>query len=357
MNTIRRVAWIDNAKGIGIFLVVLGHVLPEQNLIATIIWTFHMPLFFFLSGLTARPWTASSFGSFSRSLKSLAVPYLFFSVLSITLWQALHGNLTSLTSWLAMAEQMVYGVAGPDRKMPYNVPLWFFTCLFSIRILFALITAFLSDLRTTLIAAIGIALFAHTVVFVHFRSLIWNLDAAFVGLLFYTAGFIISQSVLRSKIEPPVPTGQTGTAWLTLSVALMLTVAVANGRVDMNGRAFGNYPLFYLGAFAGIYVTIALSCMVENYRWVGVIGQASIVIFPVHTLWAMLPFRIVPTITWYGYRLTHSEVGGALIASGIEILLCMPLYLACMRWAPQLIGLSTTKVNTINAPQYVPPRN
>lgn len=54
--------WVDYAKGIGILLVVYGHVvrglikaglgihLPELNLIDAIIYGFHMPLFFFLSG-------------------------------------------------------------------------------------------------------------------------------------------------------------------------------------------------------------------------------------------------------------------------------------------------------------------
>jgi fucose 4-O-acetylase-like acetyltransferase len=58
-----RNAWVDYAKAIGIILVVYGHVargvfnagLPMDEdsylLIDSIIYTFHMPLFFFLSGL------------------------------------------------------------------------------------------------------------------------------------------------------------------------------------------------------------------------------------------------------------------------------------------------------------------
>ncbi|MCP6134099.1 acyltransferase family protein, partial [Klebsiella pneumoniae] len=58
-----RYAWVDNAKAIGIILVVMGHVnrglhssgiyISERlfTLLDSIIYTFHMPLFFFLSGL------------------------------------------------------------------------------------------------------------------------------------------------------------------------------------------------------------------------------------------------------------------------------------------------------------------
>ena len=36
----------DNAKGIGLILVILGHLLPFGNLQSYIIYSIHMPLFF-----------------------------------------------------------------------------------------------------------------------------------------------------------------------------------------------------------------------------------------------------------------------------------------------------------------------
>ena len=53
-----RLEWIDRLKGLAIFLVVAGHFIQqhelggesENNVLVRIIYTFHMPLFFFLSG-------------------------------------------------------------------------------------------------------------------------------------------------------------------------------------------------------------------------------------------------------------------------------------------------------------------
>lgn len=42
--------WVDIAKGIGIILVFLGHFNIPDTLRAEI-YTFHIPLFFFLSGV------------------------------------------------------------------------------------------------------------------------------------------------------------------------------------------------------------------------------------------------------------------------------------------------------------------
>lgn len=45
---------IDVLKGIGIILVVLGHITFGDQLVRKIIFSFHMPLFFFLSGVVTR---------------------------------------------------------------------------------------------------------------------------------------------------------------------------------------------------------------------------------------------------------------------------------------------------------------
>lgn len=335
----QRVEWIDGAKGLGIFLVVLGHALAPGGLMPAVIWTFHMPLFFFLSGLTSRPWTAGSFGSVAKSLKNLAIPYLFFSVIAIFLWQTLRGDMSLTSSWLGLFAQMMYGVNGTEGTLFYDGALWFFSCLFAIRILFTLMTAFSSGLRTTMITALLLAALAHLIIFPNFRSLIWNFDVALVGLLFYTAGYVIHHAMAEfapaARLARPV-----ATIGLLASLMLIVGIAVVNGRVDMNERTFGNPFFFYIGAAAGIYLSVSLSRSLAAYRWIGTLGRASIVIFPVHVMLNYLPFGILSTVRWYGYRLTHAELGAAILVSIFEILLCLPVYFGLLRWAPQLIGQS-----------------
>ena len=45
----QRQAWIDVLKGVGMILVVIGHT-SEKNVLNDWVYTFHMPLFFALSG-------------------------------------------------------------------------------------------------------------------------------------------------------------------------------------------------------------------------------------------------------------------------------------------------------------------
>lgn len=45
-----RVILYDNAKGIGIILLVFGHLFTYGSIPFSVIFAFHMPLFFWISG-------------------------------------------------------------------------------------------------------------------------------------------------------------------------------------------------------------------------------------------------------------------------------------------------------------------
>lgn len=96
----KRLDFIDIAKGIGIFLVVLGHSLvpqiresvPAAKFLWIFIYNFHMPLFFFLSGwLFERglPKYTSKGRFILNKFKFLMVPYFVFSILTYVLVFAL----------------------------------------------------------------------------------------------------------------------------------------------------------------------------------------------------------------------------------------------------------------------------
>ena len=111
LNT-ERYEWVDYAKAIGILLVVYGHVarglvsagiMMDSSLhqyVDSIIYTFHMPLFFFLSGL----FLTASFKSkgFSRvvgsKIDTIVYPYILWSLLQggveVVLSTHTNGNVT-----------------------------------------------------------------------------------------------------------------------------------------------------------------------------------------------------------------------------------------------------------------------
>lgn len=93
-----RIVWLDAAKGIGILLVVVGHALGgliDSPLGAGLgvfraaffaIYSFHMPLFFMLSGVLVADRLTRDRGGFGRSMIfSIAWPYFLWSAIQFTI--------------------------------------------------------------------------------------------------------------------------------------------------------------------------------------------------------------------------------------------------------------------------------
>jgi acyltransferase len=86
MNTGKRILWIDYAKSICIYLVLLGHAHASQP-VTDFIYTFHMPLFFFLSGCLFSFEKHPNFKEFAiKRFKGLMVPYLWINLITYLFW-------------------------------------------------------------------------------------------------------------------------------------------------------------------------------------------------------------------------------------------------------------------------------
>ena len=90
-----RYDWIDSCKGFAIICVVAGHVLTNGfssnilssgalNIVVSIIYCFHMPLFFFINGFLQKPYFEEDTRTFFKKalfkVLILLIPYFFFSI-------------------------------------------------------------------------------------------------------------------------------------------------------------------------------------------------------------------------------------------------------------------------------------
>ena len=100
-----RIEWVDFSKGVAMLLVVIAHTMlggTYGSMVRGVIYSFHMPLFFILSGFTMRPSkNIRSFGKKTlKSAKSLLIPgvLLYFAWICIELWRNTE-NLMSTDFW------------------------------------------------------------------------------------------------------------------------------------------------------------------------------------------------------------------------------------------------------------------
>ena len=120
----KRIEWIDIAKSLGIFLVVIGHTginvfMPS---VAKWIYSFHMPLFYFISGMmfNGDKYSSNFCLFFKKRFQSLIFPYILFNSIVFILCR----NLDSLPSLHVDIGQLISGCG----------PLYFIRVLFVIEV-------------------------------------------------------------------------------------------------------------------------------------------------------------------------------------------------------------------------------
>lgn len=75
----QRIEWIDLSKGIGIILVILGHM-QVPSLLHNFIYIFHMPLFILISGMLFKG------SKLYKSVKKLLICYFSMSFLTTLIY-------------------------------------------------------------------------------------------------------------------------------------------------------------------------------------------------------------------------------------------------------------------------------
>jgi acyltransferase len=332
-----RLVWVDVAKGIGIALVVLGHAPGLGDGTRTLIYAFHMPLFFLLSGLlaSARGLEAPFPAYAAEQARRLLVPYFAFSLLSYPIWWLAVSFGKQPSPGVTLARPLLgtlYG-NGTDGWLDHDVALWFYPCLFSTRLLFF----WVARLRTT--RAIAVALLALAIAgpldsrYDPIRWP-WGLNVALVSGVFFGAGFLLR----RLRVRAPGPGDPRLLALMAVGLPVQLGLTLLNGRVDMNGHAYGSPWLFYAAATSGIAMTCALARYLERARLPAHLGRNSNAIFPLHIPLFTLFTGVAVLVAGLPQTFNdHSSALGVLYAVAALALLA-PAGDWLRRYVPWLIG-------------------
>lgn len=86
-----RIEYIDSLKGFGILLVIIGHICPG-GIINSIIYSFHMAIFFLLSGIVCN--NNNSIKDFViKKTTTLLLPFITFSLLHSFIYRIPYSNI------------------------------------------------------------------------------------------------------------------------------------------------------------------------------------------------------------------------------------------------------------------------
>lgn len=275
---------LDIVKGIGIILVVVGH-LPLG--LGGIIYQFHMPLFFLISGLCFKEKYYSHKTIFVlKRIQSLIIPYVVLTILAFFLWP--HDS----CSWKQMFSiHYDYNILGT---------FWFLRDLFKTSIL-CFITGYIISIMNLnrIILPVFFLLVAHVLNIIGKDGL----SHIFYISFFYSFGSFMRQ--YKEKFYENIK----GRYYFLLMFILPWILSIEDYHI-ITTTDYKSFVTYAIGAMFGIIATFELGVITKNIdkfaNLFSDIGQYTLAIMLFH----MLCFALVDMASQV---INLSPIGGALI--------------------------------------------
>jgi len=268
--------WIDYAKGMGIIMVVYGHVLRGIhnagfqlsdfffNVSDTLIYGFHMPLFFFLSGfLFSKCFNKRGASPFlSDKVKALLYPYILWTLLQ----SGIELMFSGYTNNHLNLSDLLKSLYSPRAQF------WFLHALFMMYLGTAIIFAISGKYGAvfSFMLAGFLYIFPQTIDMALFGPFIAN-------YVYFAAGIICFESGMGSRQLP-------GTRWATIAAGAAFG---AIGMLAVQSHTSGVSFIGFLLALSGTLFILILATRMSNARGPAILkslGQKTMPIYLAHIM-------------------------------------------------------------------------
>lgn len=345
-----RLDYLDIAKGIAIFLVVVGHVTEAFDVpfYRVVIYAFHMPLFFIVSGSVTKrhrhieKYNLKNFLEFlKKNVLALVVPYLIWSLIFMQFD-------------INKVPYILYGTRWSLNEAVTNTALWFLPCLFSSRVIVELLlwlsTKFKIHRKVFAAIAAVILFILGFIIPVPKMQLPFGLSQAPIAAGFMLMGYVFKglvdefhqKSVLLHLIVLAIAT-----------VLFVVGVYVIEGQelVSMFVCTYGNPIRFFCNAISGCIMIIVLSSLIakipENTcgnkirKFLSWLGKSTMGIYLIHVPIAR---NLIGPFIENTFGLARLSFLGGLVSGTIALAISCVLMAIIERYIPQLFGKKLGKV-------------
>lgn len=252
----KNILWVDIAKFIAMFLVVLEHVVLAFKMqdsevigyIRNVIVTFHMPVFFFISGYLYKQRTKHD--NYVKILYSLAIPYLIYQFLYLPLklgYYISYENISPLSATIKCFVGILLGdnlgTQGSKYALSVCPACWFIMVMIQLRLIFSQINITQRKLFYISIISI-ISLLCLNVANI---DLYFCLDNTLYAIPYFTLGYYIKNYGSNLNLQ------KINNCYLVIVLLLILQL------VYFIHHNFHNLITIYLCGFIGIFFLITFS--------------------------------------------------------------------------------------------------
>ena len=288
-NTIKeRIKWVDCAKGIAILLVILGHTYNVDSLGRELIYSFHIPMFFILSGYTFNP--ANNFNYFIQKTKKdflrLILPVLIIFFITSLYKVIINFDSIKLSEFLNNSFNTLIYSSGvrlntDNGRVAALGMCWFLVSLFGTKTIYNFLWLILKKrafiLSIFLLTLLGLYCSYKTI------NLYFNLDVTLMILPFFLVGNYFNKIEVKQNIllSPLVNLG----IWISI---LLICNSTAFYYFELAARRYPLFPLCYIGAISASIFMFSLSKKITSIKFLDNIftniGKNTFYIFCVHCI-------------------------------------------------------------------------
>lgn len=245
-----RKRYVDYMKAIGIILVILGHINFANEIIKNWIYAFHMPLFFFATGLTIRKATINR-KLVLKKIKSLMVPYF--------IWGLIYSGYT-----VGNLVRLGYGSYNAICSSGSLTSLWFLPAMFLSVILVQIL--FSITLHPLKLATVTMVILVISVVIPSIeKGYPWCIDVSLLATVFIICGYLfenyLGKMIQNGGYKSYIFVGIIGGV---MTFAYRFNPINYESYILMANRKIGNPAVFLITAVGGCIMFYGVSKIIEN---------------------------------------------------------------------------------------------
>jgi fucose 4-O-acetylase-like acetyltransferase len=322
-----RINWIDIVKGFGIILVIYAHNFPYLE---NYIYSFHMPLFFFLSGLF-HP-NKLTIKIVKKRIQQILVPYFIWSFLLFLFWFFIgrkFGDSSNLDLSIIKNFIGIFYAQGGHEYMNWGIPMWFLPAIFLNLLLFGFIRKikkrFYQILAILLLVSIGFLI--PEILEIH---IVWSLDVSLVSLFFYGLAFYLKDFFMEDKNQ-----------YETVIIFVLFLTHLAGaftifGKIDMYRSIYGNEFLFLLNAGIGISFWVLFFKRFKKMNFLAFFGKNTIPVLALH-LRTLTVIKLFLLVFWSSKTFNFNEIEKIILVL-LQLIILYPVIIFINKKAPILNG-------------------
>lgn len=296
INRASRLQYIDSAKGIGIILVVIGHCISRMGFgnnlnILKIIYSFHMPLFFFISGLTFR-YDCSFYKYFIKKIKRLLIPTYIFTIITITTMTLLSVQFQAFKEYKIRYSIVTFVKSILGFRDSYISGWWFLPSLMVAELILFCIMKIKNNYKRSIVVVV-IVFSDLLYVNLYNRPLPFCLEEAMFAMLFIYFGTIYNE---YSRIKKFNNYHLTGIITLYLIITLIYSKVGFNG-MDMWSMSIDNIFLFTCVSITASMAIVEICKRFSRGTLIRYIGERSFFIFGIHYIFLSICITLSAKVT------------------------------------------------------------